>query len=101
MLIGNENWLAYVVAILSGKILLLISMQATKPHLFRQLYFGYALVILAMVFGKILVSDTRWFIEIITRFALVFGHLLFVSGLANIKLIPLNQNPFGYQTVNE
>ncbi|MFN3489261.1 MAG: hypothetical protein ACK4YV_09010 [Emticicia sp.] len=63
------------------------------------MYLGYAFVILAMIFGKTLVADSRWFIEIITRLALLFGHLFFISALANIKLIPTKPNTLGYQTV--
>lgn len=100
LMVGFENMLYYILAIESGLILLLISMQERNVDLFKQLYLGYVMVILAMVFGKILIVDSRWFVEIITRFMLLFGHLFFLSALAKIKLIPLNSNPFDYQTVN-
>ena len=78
-----------------------ISLQVKDLQLFKQMYLGYAMVILAMIFGKILIKDSRWFVEIITRFMLLIGHLLFLSALAKIKLIPLNSKPFDNQTVHK
>lgn len=99
LVVGNENLYFYLLAVQSGMILFLISLQIKDLGLFRQMYLGYALVILAMIFGKILVTDSRWFIEVITRMALIFGHLFFISALANIKLIPIKSNTLDYQTV--
>lgn len=99
LVVGNENLYFYLLAVQSGMILFLISLQIKELVLFRQMYLGYALVILAMIFGKILINDSRWFVEIITRLALLLGHLFFISALANIKLIPNKPNTLGYQTV--
>lgn len=99
LVVGNENLYFYLLAVQSGMILFLISLQIKDLSLFRQMYLGYTLVILAMIFGKILVTDSRWFIEIITRMALIFGHLFFLSALVNIKLIPIKSNTLDYQTV--
>ncbi len=99
LVVGNENLYFYLLAIQSGMILFLISLQIKPLTIFRQLYLGYTLMILAMIFGKILVTDARWFVEIITRIALLFGHLLFASALVDIKLISNKSNTFEYQTV--
>jgi hypothetical protein len=99
LVVGKENWFYYILAIQSGMLLLLISLQVKSLGLFRQLYLGYALIILAMIFGKILVSDFRWFIEIITRLSIISGHLLFISSLANIKILPDRTNISGYNIV--
>lgn len=99
LIVGNENLYFYLLAVQSGMILFLISLQVKELALFRQMYLGYALVILAMIFGKILVTDARWFIEIITRVALIFGHLFFISALANIKLMFPKSNTLDSQTV--
>lgn len=101
LVVGNENLYFYLLAVQSGMILFLISLQIKDLSLFRQMYLGYALIILAMIFGKILINDSRWFVEIITRLALLLGHLFFISALANIKLIRNNPNTLGYQTVNQ
>lgn len=99
LVVGNENLYFYLLAVQSGMILFLISLQITDLALFRQMYLGYALVILAMIFGKILVSDSRWFIEIFTRIALLLGHLFFISSLTGLKLFPTKSNTLDNQTV--
>jgi hypothetical protein len=83
---GLSNWLAYVVALQSGIILLFISLKKSDSIIFKQLYFGYSLIILSLIFGKILLTDSRWFVELIDRISFVFGHILFISGLNNTKL---------------
>lgn len=98
---GFDNWLIYLVAIQSGFVLLFISLQQSNDIIFKQTYLGFCLVSISLIFGKILMSDSRWFVEMIARFSFIMGHLFFVSGLAKIKLLPFNQNPFGYQTVKE
>ncbi|WP_064198365.1 MULTISPECIES: hypothetical protein [Emticicia] len=100
LVVGNENLYFYLLAIQSGMILFLISLQVRDLSLFRQMYLGYALVILAMIFGKILISDSRWFIEILTRLALLLGHLFFISSLTDLKLFPTKSNTLDNQTVN-
>jgi hypothetical protein len=97
--VGDENLFSYLFSVQSGMVMFHISLQIKGLALFRQLYLGYALLGLAMIFGKIHVLDTRWFIEIITRVASVFGHLLFISALANVKLLPTKSNTLDYQTV--
>lgn len=99
LVVGNENLYFYLLAVQSGMILFLISLQIRDLAMFRQMYLGYALVILAMIFGKILVSDSRWFIEIFTRIALLLGHLFFISSLAGLKLFPTKSNTLDDQTV--
>lgn len=99
LVVGNENLYFYLLAVQSGMILFLISLQIRDLALFRQMYLGYALVILAMIFGKILVSDSRWFIEILTRIALLLGHLFFISSLTGLKLFPAKSNTLDNQTV--
>lgn len=99
LVVGNENLYFYLLAIQSGMILFLISLQIRDLSLFRQMYLGYALVILAMIFGKILISDSRWFIEILTRIALLSGHLFFISSLIGLKLFPVKSNTLDNQTV--
>ncbi len=99
LVVGNENLYFYLLAIQSGMILFLISLQVRDLSLFRQMYLGYALVILAMIFGKILISDSRWFIEILTRLALLLGHLFFISSLTDLKLFPTKSNTLHNQTV--
>lgn len=99
LIVGSENLYFYLLAIQSGMILFLISLQIKPLTLFRQLYLGYTLIILAMIFGKILIVDARWFVEIITRLALLLGHLIFTSALVDIKLMPNKSNTFDYQTV--
>ena len=101
LVVANENIFYYFLAFQSGLILMFISLQVKDLQLFKQMYLGYAMVILAMIFGKILIKDSRWFVEIITRFMLLIGHLLFLSALAKIKLIPLNSKPFDNQTVHK
>jgi hypothetical protein len=99
LVVGNENLYFYFLAIQSGMILFLISLQIKPLAIFRQLYLGYILMILAMIFGKIIVADSRWFVEIITRIALLFGHLLFTSALVDIRLMPNKSNTLDYKTV--
>jgi hypothetical protein len=99
--VGNDNWLYFVGATLSAAVLFFISLRATNVGYFRQLYLGYALIVLAMIFGKILQFDPRWFIEAMTRISLNFGHLLFVAGLAQIKLISEQANISEPQTVKK
>ncbi|MER0441794.1 hypothetical protein [Emticicia sp. W12TSBA100-4] len=99
LVVGNENLYFYLLAIQSGMILFLISLQVRDLSLFRQMYLGYALVILAMIFGKILISDSRWFIEILTRLALLLGHLFFISSLTDLKLFQTKSNTLDNQTV--
>lgn len=101
LIVGNENLYFYLLALQSGIIILLISLQIKELSLFRQMYLGYSLMIFATIFGKIFVADSRWFIEIIARLALIFGHLLFISALADIKLIGPKANTLGSQTVKE
>lgn len=101
LVVANENLFYYLLAFQSGLILMFISLQVKDLQLFKQMYLGYAMIILAMIFGKILIKDPRWFVEILTRFMLLIGHLLFLSALAKIKLIPINSKPFDNQTVDK
>ncbi len=99
MISGFENWLIYIIAIQASTILLFISLQKSNSGLFRQLYFGYTLIIFSMIFGTILLSDPRWFIEVITRFAFISGHFLFVAGLAKIKISYDKEHILAYRSV--
>lgn len=83
---GKNNISAYILAIQSAVILLLISLRKSDAEIFRQKYLGYCLMIFSLIFGKILFSDSRWFIEFIDRFSFVLGHLLFFAGLSDVKL---------------
>lgn len=83
---GKNNISAYVLAIQSALILLLISLRKSDADIFRQKYLGYCLMIFSLIFGKILFSDSRWFIEAIDRFSFVLGHFLFFAGLSDVKL---------------
>ncbi len=94
---GLDNWLTYVLAIQSGIIFLFISLQKADSAIFKQLYIGYALIVLSLIFGKILLTDSRWFVELIDRFAFVIGHLLFVSGLSKINLISNRTNSLDFR----
>jgi hypothetical protein len=100
MIDGLSNWLAYVMALQSGVILLFISLKKGDAEIFKQLYFGYTLIILSLIFGKILLTDSRWFIELIDRVSFVFGHILFISGLNNTKLNPFQSKSFGFKVSN-
>jgi hypothetical protein len=97
---GFDNWLAYVIAIQSGLILLFISLKKSDSIIFKQLYFGYSLIILSLIFGKILLTDSRWFIELIDRISFIAGHLLFISGLNNIKLSPFQSKNLDFKVSN-
>lgn len=90
---GKNNVSAYVLAIQSALILLLISLRKSDTEIFRQKYLGYCLMIFSLIFGKILFSDSRWFIELIDRFSFVVGHFLFFAGLSNVKL-KLSYSPY-------
>lgn len=82
---GKNNILAYVLSVQVAIVLLLISLKKSNTDIFRQKYLGYCLMILSLIFGKILLSDSRWFIEAISRFSIVLGHLLFIGGLSDVK----------------
>lgn len=97
---GIDNWLTYVIAIQSSIVFLFISLQKSDSIIFKQLYVGFSLIVLSLIFGKILLADSRWFIEAIDRFSFVFGHLLFIAGLANIKLIPIRANTLDFRIFN-
>jgi hypothetical protein len=97
---GFTNGLAYIIAIQSGISLLLISVQKCNETIFRQLYVGFSIIILSIIFGEILIADSRWFVEVIARLTFVFGHFLFVAGLANIKLSPIRANSLDFRTLN-
>ncbi len=96
---GKNNISAYLLAIQSAIILLLISLRKSDSTIFRHRYLGYCLMIFSLIFGKILFYDSRWFIELIDRFSFVFGHFLFFAGLLNLKLFPIKSNTLEYQTV--
>lgn len=96
---GKSNILAYMLGIQVAFVFLFISLKKSESEIFRQKYFGYCLMIFSLIFGKILLSDSRWFVELISRFTFVLGHFLFVSGLANIKLFSTNSNTLDYQAV--
>ncbi len=96
---GKNNILAYILAIQIAIIFLLISLKKSDSEIFRQKYLGYCFMVFSLIFGKILFSDSRWFVELISRFSFVFGHLLFFSGLANVKLFPIKSNTLDYQAV--
>ncbi len=101
LLIDDSNsLLSYIVAVQSGLILLFISLQSNNFELFGQQYLGYGLIIMSLVFGKILINDFRWFVEVIHRLAFLAGHTLFVCSLVGIKLLPIKSNTLGYQTVD-
>ena len=97
----SNSLLSYVVAVQSGISLLFISLQRNDFELFGQQYLGYGLIIMSLVFGKILINDFRWFVEVIHRLAFLAGHTLFVCSLVGIKLLPKKTNTFDYQTVEE
>ena len=96
---GKNNILAYILAIQIAIIFLLISLKKSDSEIFRQKYLGYCFMVFSLIFGKILFSDSRWFVVLISRFSFVFGHLLFFSGLANVKLFPIKSNTLDYQAV--
>lgn len=96
---GKGNILAYMLGIQVAIIFLFISLKKSDAEIFRQKYLGYCLIIFSLIFGKILLADSRWFVELISRFAFVLGHFLFVSGLANVKLFPIKSNTLDYQAV--
>lgn len=96
---GKNNVWAYILSIQVAVILLFISLKKSDIEIFRQKYFGYCLMIFSLIFGKILFSDSRWFIEFIDRFSFVLGHLLFIAALVNVKLFTRKSNTFDYQTV--
>ncbi len=96
---GKTNIFAYLLAIEVAFIFLLISLKKSDSEIFRQKYLGYCFIILSLIFAKILFSDSRWFIELISRFSFIMGHLLFISGLANVKLFSTNSNTLDYQAV--
>lgn len=83
---GKNNISAYLLAIQSALILLLISLQKSDTEIFRQKYLGYCLMIFSLIFGKILFSDSRWFVELLDRISFVLGHFLFFAGLSDVKL---------------
>ncbi len=83
---GKNNISAYLMAIQSALILLLISLRKSDTEIFRQKYLGYCLMIFSLIFGKILFSDSRWFVELLDRFSFVLGHFLFFAGLSDVKL---------------
>jgi hypothetical protein len=85
---GKNNFSAYMLAIQSAIILLLISLRKSDTEIFRQKYLGYCLMIFSLIFGKILFSDSRWFIELIDRLSFVVGNFLFFAGLSDVKLNP-------------
>lgn len=82
---GKSNILAYILSVQVAIVLLLISLKKSDTDIFRQKYLGYCLMIFSLIFGKILLSDSRWFIEAISRFSIVLGHLLFIAGLSDVK----------------
>lgn len=82
---GKNNILAYILSVQVAIVLLLISLKKSNTDIFRQKYLGYCLMIFSLIFGKILLSDSRWFIEAISRFSIVLGHLLFIAGLSDVK----------------
>ncbi len=82
---GKSNILAYILSVQVAIVLLLISLKKSDTDIFRQKYLGYCLMIFSLIFGKILLSDSRWFIEAISRFSIVLGHLLFIAGLSEVK----------------
>lgn len=90
---GKNNISAYVLAVQSALILLLISLRKSDAEIFRQKYLGYCLMIFSLIFGKILFSDSRWFVELIDRLSFVVGHFLFFAGLSNVKL-KLSYSPY-------
>ena len=90
---GKNNISAYMLAIQSAIILLLISLRKSDTEIFRQRYLGYCLMIFSLIFGKILFSDSRWFIELIDRLSFVLGHFLFFAGLSDVKL-NLSYSPY-------
>lgn len=96
---GKNNILAYTLSTQVAVILLFISLKKSDSEIFRQKYLGYCLMIFSLIFGKILFSDSRWFIEFIDRFSFMLGHLLFIAALANVKLFPRKSNTLDYQTV--
>jgi len=96
---GKNNVLAYGLAVQVSIIFLFISLKKSDSEIFRQKYLGYCLMIFSLIFGKILFADSRWFVEFLGRFSFVFGHLLFIAGLANVKLFPVKSNTLDYQTV--
>lgn len=96
---GRSNILAYILAVQIAIVFLLISLKKSDSEIFRQKYLGYCFMIFSLIFGKILFADSRWFVELISRISFVFGHLLFISGLANVKLFPIKSNTLDYQAV--
>lgn len=98
-LIDGYNALIYIIGIESAVILLFISLKKSDAIMFRQKYLGYCIMILSLIFGKILIYDSRWFIEAIDRISFALGHLLFVAGLMNVKVMIGKSNTLDYQTV--
>ncbi|GGD70982.1 hypothetical protein GCM10011514_38820 [Emticicia aquatilis] len=96
---GKSNILAYMLGIQVAIVFLFISLKKSDSEIFRQKYLGYCLMIFSLIFGKILLADSRWFVELISRFSFVVGHLLFISGLANVKLFSTKSNTLDYQAV--